>query len=138
MLFQPSSYSVHRNPSDELFDSTTQTSNAGADYTALLEAAGKIGGAVVSTVAAGKQAKSAAKYERRKAKSQAALLEAQAKAAQAQAALTKSQAGLQSIGTAKILLIVGGLVATIGIVGTVVVKMKQGKIEGELPERDVA
>jgi len=142
MSFQPSPYSganALRNPTEELFNATTigqpsqtelaQAQAAGAKADAWAAGISAVGALASTGITMGFQAsalKSQQKHEQKLAKQQEKLLALQTEQSLAQGAANRAAAAVASLGTTKTLLVVGGVLMTVGLIAAAVVAVRRG------------
>jgi hypothetical protein len=132
MTFQPSTYS-HAYGGDDKFSSAGSDSSSdsgssgggGQDWSAIADAASAFASVGVSALSARSLQKSQLAHDEKMSESNARLAALQGKQAGAEAASARAQAVLASIGGQKTLLVVGGLVLTVGLIATTVIVMRR-------------
>ena len=138
MSFQASSYSglnialVNEGEPTDLELAQAQASTAKSQqWSDIATAAGLFSSSLIQTVGAIKVQKSAQEHAAEMAEKDAALYGLKTQAAQAEGVLAQTAHAMQGLATTRTLIILGGVVLTLGIIAATIVALRRGGEEEE-------
>jgi|ETNvirenome_6_85_1030632.scaffolds.fasta_scaffold11226_3 hypothetical protein len=132
MSFQPSHYSgvnTALNNEGESAADTQAAAGGSTDWAAISQAAAVFGTGLVTTIGQSRALKSQQAHQLEMEEKKADMYGLQTQAANAQGAASRAAATIQGMATTRTLLVVGGVVLTIGIVAAAIVAVRRGEEE---------